>query len=63
MKLLVEKSIESNDRYHRTLLWQAAEKGYDAVTKLLVEKSANLESNDVVGHYYHKRQRRGIKRW
>jgi ankyrin repeat protein len=38
--------MESKDSNGQTPLWWAAESGHEVVVKLLVEKSADLESKD-----------------
>ena len=39
--------MESKDRFHSwTPIWRAAEKGHEAVVKLLLEKGADVEYKD-----------------
>jgi ankyrin repeat protein len=38
--------VDSKDRYGRTPLLRAAEKGHEAVVKLLLEKVADVDSKD-----------------
>jgi ankyrin repeat protein len=66
-RLLLEKGAElepKDDKYDKTPLSWAAEKGHEPVVKLLLEKGAELESKDKEGQTpYGGLQRPDTSRW